>query len=144
MAEVLFDGRPLLNWFLSSMGGIRVDRNAYDFSFVGEALDILESGQSVGVFPEGRLPRKGETDLPFKPGIVYIALRTDVPIVPVYTDGNYGLFKRTRVIIGEEINIRDYCNSENPDQSEIQKLTELLKSKVYALKDELERDKCKK
>jgi len=57
MAEVLFDGRPVLSRFLYAMGGIRVDRDAYDFSFVGKALDILDRGGTVGIFPEGRLPR---------------------------------------------------------------------------------------
>ncbi len=142
MAEVLFDQRPVLNFFLSSLGGIRVDRNAYDFSFVGEALDTLDKGGTVGVFPEGRLPR-GEKDLPFKPGIVYIALRTDAPIVPIYTDGNYGLFKRTHVMIGESIYLRDYCKTENPSEEEIEKLTNMLKNKVYSLKDELERKTSK-
>ncbi|MBQ2730027.1 MAG: 1-acyl-sn-glycerol-3-phosphate acyltransferase [Clostridia bacterium] len=140
MAEVLFDNRPLLNWFLLKMGGIRVDRNAYDFSFVGDALEILDRGGTVGVFPEGRLPR-GEKDLPFKPGIVYIALRTDAPIVPIYTDGNYGFFKRARVIIGEEIHLRQYCNTDNPSEDDINHLTQLLKSRIDSLRDELERKK---
>ncbi len=143
MAEVLFDGRPLLNWFLLSMGGIRVDRNAYDFSFVGEALDILDRGGTVGVFPEGRLPR-GEKDLPFKPGIVYIALRTDAPIVPICTDGSYGLFKRTHVLFGEEINIRDWCKSEDPSEEEIAEITLRLKARMDEMKIELERLKEKK
>lgn len=142
MAEVLFDGRPLLSSFLGHLGGIRIDRNSCDFSFVGEALDILDNGGSIGVFPEGRLPR-GEKDLPFKPGIVYIALRTDAPIIPIYTDGNYGMFKRTRVIIGESIYLREHCNTENPSPEEIEALTALLKDRVYALKDELERKTSK-
>lgn len=143
MAEVLFDGRTLLSSFLGHLGGIRIDRNNCDFSFVGESLDILDAGGCIGVFPEGRLPR-GETNLPFKPGIVYIALRTDAPIVPIYTDGNYGIFKRTRVIIGESIYLKEYCNTENPSPEEIEALTVLLKDRVYALKDELERKTSKK
>lgn len=138
MAEVLFDGRPLLSRFLFSIGGIKVDRNAYDFSFVGEALDTLDRGDSVGVFPEGRLPR-GEKDLPFKPGIVYIALRTDAPIVPVYTDGRYGFFKRANVMIGESIYLRDHCTEENPSKEEILSLCGMLRDRVYALREELER-----
>lgn len=138
MAEVLFDGRPVLSRFLLGMGGIRVDRSAYDFSFVGEALDVLEKGGTVGVFPEGRLPR-GEKNLPFKPGIVYIALRTDAPIVPVCIDGNYGLFKRTHVLFGKEINIRDWCTSENPSDKEIGEITEKLKARMDEMKAELER-----
>ena len=139
MAEVLFDGRPVLSRFLYTIGGIKVDRNAYDFSFVGEALDTLDSGGSVGVFPEGRLPHGEKDILPFKPGIVYIALRTDAPIVPICTDGNYGLFKRAHVIIGESIYLSDYCKTENPTPEEVEKLTELLRERICDLKAELER-----
>lgn len=144
MAEVLFNGRPLLGSFLTGLGGIKVDRDAYDFSFVGTALDILDRGGTVGVFPEGRLPRKGEKDIPFKSGIVYIALRTDAPIIPVCIDGNYGLFKRVHVLIGREINIHEWCSSENPSDAEIEELTARLKSRMDEMKAELERLKKSK
>ena len=143
MAEVLFEKNPFLNWLLFKLGGIRVDRNAFDFSFVGEALEILDRGGIVGVFPEGRLPVKG-TVLPFKPGIVYIALRTNAPIVPIYTDGCYGLFKRAKVIIGESISLHDYCKTENPSNEEIDQLTRLLKDKIDSLREELERKDAQK
>ncbi len=144
MAEILFDNRPILSRFLYKMGGIKVDRNTYDFSFVGEALDILDNGGCIGVFPEGRLPQKGEGILPFKPGIIYIALRTDAPIVPIYIDGNYGLFKRAHVIIGESIYLSEYCKTESPSPDEIEELTTLLRDRICGLKDELERKTEKK
>ncbi|MBQ4631387.1 MAG: 1-acyl-sn-glycerol-3-phosphate acyltransferase [Clostridia bacterium] len=138
MAEVLFKKGKFFSWFLYKIGGIFVDRDACNFSFVEESLNVLDSGGSVGVFPQGRLPVGGKP-FPYKPGIVLIALRTDAPIIPVYTDGNYGLFKRAHVIIGEAIYLRDYVKSENVSDDELKNLTKMLEDKSYALKDELEK-----
>ncbi len=102
MAEVLFNKGKFFSSFLYSMGGVYVNREAYSFEFVGRSLEILEKGGTLGIFPQGRLPLNGKP-FPFKPSIAYVALRTDAPIVPVYTDGNYGLFKRAHVMVGEPI-----------------------------------------
>jgi 1-acyl-sn-glycerol-3-phosphate acyltransferase len=134
MGEVLFTKNKILTWFLYKMGGIFVDRNSAQIDFLSESIETLDNGGIVGVFPEGQLPVNGKP-FPFKPGIVFLALNTDAPIIPIYTDGAMNLFKRTKVVIGEPINIRDYCKSKNPSQDEIKELTSLLQKKTYELKD---------
>lgn len=138
MAEVLFKKGKLFSWFLYKIGGIFVDRDACDFTFVEDSLRVLDNNGIVGVFPQGRLPVGGKP-FPYKPGIVLIALRTNAPIIPVYTDGNYGLFKRAHVIIGEEIYISDYVSSDDISDEDLKSLTKILEEKNYALKDELEK-----
>lgn len=142
MSEALYGKNNFFAWFLDKLGGIFVDREAYSLGFVGESLEALEKGGTVGVFPEGRLPIKGEYH-PFKPGIVYIALRTDAPIIPVYTAGGYSLTKRTNIMIGEPFYIHRYCDSENPDSKELARLTKILEEENGRLKAELERRLCK-
>ena len=51
--------------------------------YIGE---ILESGCSVLIFPEGQLTDTGEIR-PFRPGIGMMASRLNVPVVPVRIDG---------------------------------------------------------
>ena len=138
MGEVLFQKNKFFSWFLYSLGGIYVDRDAHNFNCIREALKLLEKGKSVGVFPQGRLPVNG-VPFPFLPGIAMLATRTDAPIVPVYTDGNYGMFKRANVIIGEEIHIREYMKSDTITGEEIKRLTKILEEKNYEMKAELER-----
>ena len=46
MAEVLFQKQPL-GLFLKMMGGVRVDRNSYDFGFVAQSQKILEKSGVV-------------------------------------------------------------------------------------------------
>ena len=137
MAEVLFNKGKLFASFLFGIGGIYVNRDNYDFGFMQESIKVLDKGGTVGIFPEGRLPVGGK-GWPFKPSVTYIALHSDAKIVPVYTDGNYGLFKRASVVIGTPIDIHEYCSEANPGEEEIKRLTELLERKVAELKEFLE------
>jgi 1-acyl-sn-glycerol-3-phosphate acyltransferase len=142
MAEVLFNKGKAFSWFLFKLGGIFVDRDAFDFSFVGETLDALDAGQTVGIFPQGRLPVNGKP-FPFKPSVVYIALRTDSPIIPIYTDGRYHPLKRTGVMIGKPIYLREMCSTENPDEAKLEELRSYLEESVDKLRIELEKRKAK-
>ena len=137
MAEVLFNKSKLFGWFLGAIGGIRVDRDAFDFGFVADAIEVLDQGGTVGIFPEGRLPIGGKP-WPFTVSTAFIATRApDVPIVPIYTDGNYGLLKRANVVIGEPMFLADYRREGLDEQEQLKHLTAVLEQKVYALKDEV-------
>jgi 1-acyl-sn-glycerol-3-phosphate acyltransferase len=69
----------------------------------------------------------------FKTSYILIALKGNVPIIPVYTDGRYGLFKRCHVIIGEKIYLSDYCQSENPSKEQIEYLNQIVTKKIVSL-----------
>lgn len=134
MAEVLFKKGKLFSWFLYKLGGIFVDRDAFDFSFVGDSLEALEKGDTLGVFPQGRLPI-GKTVFPFKPSITYIALHTDRPIIPIYSDGVSHPLKRTTVVIGKPIYIHEIFDTQDASQEKIKEITEYLEKECYALKE---------
>ncbi len=145
MAEVLFRKNSALSWLLYKLGGVFVDRNTCDFRFVGESVSALEKGWSVAVFPESRLPVPGETHR-FKPSIAMIALQTDAPIIPVYTNGKYLKGKRPKVMIGEPIYLKalltegiELDQNGLPCREELYRLTEILENRVLELKAELER-----
>ncbi|MBQ7870685.1 MAG: 1-acyl-sn-glycerol-3-phosphate acyltransferase [Oscillospiraceae bacterium] len=134
MAEVLFNKGRAFSRFLYALGGIKVDRDAYDFGFIGESLEVLDRGGIVGIFPESRLPVNG-VPFPFKSSVVEIALHTDAPIIPVYTDGSYGLFKRAHVVIGAPIYLSDLRQEGQSVSAERAALTQYLQDKVYSLRD---------
>ena len=125
MAEVLFKKSKFFAWFLRALGGIYVNRDNVNYDFVGESLNTLDNKGIVGIFPQGRLPINGRP-FPFKPGIVYVALRTDAPIIPVCTDGNYGIFKRAHVIIGKPIDIHTLSGNAAPEEADIDGITAML------------------
>lgn len=132
MAEVLFNKGKLFAWFLSAIGGIRVDRDSHDFAFVSDALEALENGETVGIFPEARLPINGKP-FPFTVSTAFIATHADAKIVPVFTDGNYGLKKRATVVIGEPFYLTDYMKESCSEDEQLKHLTDILRNKVYDL-----------
>jgi 1-acyl-sn-glycerol-3-phosphate acyltransferase len=77
----LFD-IPLLGSFLLAGGAIPLDRSGSDPSALRAALEILEKGGSVGLFPEGTRVKPGQTRKP-KAGVAFLAARSGAPVLPV-------------------------------------------------------------
>jgi 1-acyl-sn-glycerol-3-phosphate acyltransferase len=46
------------------------------------ASQALEDGALVGIFPEQKCVKPGET-VPYRPGVAVLSMRTRVPIIPV-------------------------------------------------------------
>lgn len=118
------------------MDDIVVHRERSDLSFMAEAEKSLQKGKVISIFPEGHLVRNGKIDT-FRPAVVYLALRTGAPIVPCYIDAHYNSIKRTRVITGSKIYLRDYCKEENPSMDKVRELCEMLRKKVEELKTQM-------
>ncbi len=126
-----------LGWLCNLMGCIVVHRERSDMSFISSCEKAIKNKQVISIFPEGHLSKNGAIDT-FKPAVVYLALRTGAPIVPCYIEAHYFKFKRTRIIYGEEINLRDYCSNKNPSPEKVKELCEMLLEKVKALKRQME------
>ena len=134
MSELVMK-KPVLGTFLRMLGGIYVNRDSHDFSFMAKCEKILAKGGVIGICPEGRLPMKGETPpLAFKTGAAYLALTTDTPIIPMVTDGNYFRFRqRAHVVIGTPINPSDVADPALSDKENIEKLTRVMREKIISL-----------
>lgn len=138
MAELLFN-RKGLGLFLKLMGGVKVDRDAYNFSFLSKSLDILQKNGVVAVFPESRLPKENEQrPLEFKPSATYIAIKSGAPIIPIYTNGSYFNKKRARVIVGAPIDINQLYDDNITEKENVDKITIKLREKVIELGKQLE------
>jgi 1-acyl-sn-glycerol-3-phosphate acyltransferase len=125
----------VLGKFLKAVGAIRVDRDTFDFSFMNKSEEILNKGGVVGVFPESRLPKKGEEcPLPFKPSAAYLALMTGAKVIPVYTNGSYFCKKRARVIIGTPIDVSEIAESNLSEKEKINLLNDSFRQKIIYLR----------
>lgn len=72
--------------FMTRVGQIKVDRDTTDRTAVMRALDVLENGGVLGIFPEGS---RGEGDFAaLRAGLSYFAVRSGAPIVPVAVLGS--------------------------------------------------------
>lgn len=144
MAEILFK-RRFLGKFLKYMGGIKVERDGYNFSFLKKSLDVLDKKGVVGIFPEGRLPKEGEQrPIDFKPSAAYLAFISEVPVIPVYTNGSYFNKKRAHVIIGKPIYVKDIIDEKKSEKENIDQINLYLRKRVVELRDELKNRTTKK
>lgn len=75
------------------LGVIPIRDGAIELSAVRQLLATLARGEIVGVFPEGQITRDGAL-LPAQPGVIAIAARARVPIVPVGVRGAFEAFPR--------------------------------------------------
>jgi len=87
---------PLSRQFFHQTGGFPVRREMADLRAVDVALAILERGDVVGIYPEGKRSKTGEM-LPFLHGASWLALKTGAPVVPSALVGTeYGPHATTR------------------------------------------------
>lgn len=84
---------PGLNWIINTAGGIYLDRDQADFTAFRNAVNLIKSGIAMGIAPEGTRSKKGEL-MEGKPGMILLAMRSGVPIVPVGLSGTDTAFKR--------------------------------------------------
>lgn len=76
-------------WFFKFVGCISVNRQIKDEVAKGRAIDILNDGGALGIFPEGTRNKTEEFLLPFKMGVVSMAQKTGATIVPFGITGRY-------------------------------------------------------
>ncbi|MDD5887919.1 MAG: lysophospholipid acyltransferase family protein [bacterium] len=82
-----FDGKFV--WFFKLVGCIPVDRNRKDEDAKSKALEVLNSGYALGLFPEGTRNKTEKFLLPFKYGAVSMAEKTNAYLVPFGITGDY-------------------------------------------------------
>jgi len=93
---------PLLDLIIRNLGAFPVQRGARDEWALQHALRVLEHGQVMGIYPEGKRSR-GHGLLPAKTGAARLAIAAGCPVVLMAVDGTQHLLKgrprRTRVDI---------------------------------------------
>ena len=135
----------LLKFGMKFFGAIEANRETKNMSFINKCADVLKRGQLVQIYPEGKNTPDGKIH-EFKASYTLIAHRANVPIVLVITDGNYGLFKRTSVIVSEEIDVSKFMdvNSKTTKKEDRERLNNYIYTRALELRAELELLKNKK
>ena len=99
-----FDGK--FAFFFKSVGCIPVDRSKKDGNAVSKALEVLNSGNAIGIFPEGTRNRTNEELLKFRYGAVKIAKLSNSKIIPFAIKGGYRIFRKgLNIEFGEPIDV---------------------------------------
>jgi len=75
-----------MKWMYELIEAIPVDRSGRDMAATRAALRALGNGHVLGIFPEGKIA-PGREMLPFQSGVAMLAIKTRVPVYPVFLDG---------------------------------------------------------
>ncbi len=73
---------PVVGQAMRALGQIRVDRGSGSSTPLEVAVDALARGEAIGIFPEGTIPKDGQS-LKARTGVVRLAMESEAPIVPV-------------------------------------------------------------
>lgn len=84
-AAYLFKTR-FYRYILQGVDAIPVQRDGSDISALKKSIKVLKQGNILGIFPEGRM-KKEEDSFSAKAGAAYLAIKINVPIVPIAIKG---------------------------------------------------------
>jgi len=102
MAKAELWDNLILRVLLPLVGAFPVRRGTPDRRSLTRALELLDAGQVVGIFPEGSREPSGVFRRA-EPGVGLLVLKAGVPVVPGYFQGPYGFRRRVTLTLGEPL-----------------------------------------
>lgn len=126
----LFQGRPLLAWFLRQMGAVSVKNGRDDLSTLDNTIQECRTGRGLLLFPEGTRSKDGRL-LPPKSGAFVVADQAAVDMIPcriLYDtqDGRLKLFCRIRICFGKPISAEQLALGEKRNMVKLRENKKML------------------
>ena len=116
----MFDHK-FLGWLIGSLGAFRVNRGEGDTEAIRTAIELLNSGEAILIFPEGTRG-DGKVMQPISRGVSVLAKKTNAQVIPV---GLIGTFERlpkgssklrrsvVTVVYGRPFTYAEICHDDN-------------------------------
>lgn len=103
---------PFFSKVMPLLYAFPVRRNSADRRAIKKALEILKSGKVLGIFPEGTRSRTEDLLVPHS-GVALIAIKSEVPVVPIAIIGSFKILRQIKVCIGTPISFPEYYGQKN-------------------------------
>ena len=123
-----------IRWIADLFGIYPVKRDNKSMESIKISLKLLKNNELLMIFPEGTRNGMAKGVKP-KDGAIKLAIRANVPIVPVGVQGNFKPFRKVKVNIGKPIYYSKYKDEVN-NKEVMDKLTEELMKTIVKLRDE--------
>jgi 1-acyl-sn-glycerol-3-phosphate acyltransferase len=128
---------PLLGRAFQMGGFVPIDRRSREQSMaaIDQAAESLRQGNSFLTFPEGTRSRTGAL-LPFKRGPFLMALKAQVPVIPVAIQGGTASMRKGSPIVRPttvSVRIGAPVETRGMDMSDREKLADLVRAHVEQL-----------
>jgi len=105
MAKKEVFNNALFGAFLRAIGAFPVDRGTTDMQAFRKSMEILNNDHGMLIFAQGTR-MEGFEDA--KRGVALFALKSGAPIIPIGIRGNYRIFSKIRINIGNAISMDKY------------------------------------
>ena len=117
---------------LGGLHMITVDRHNTDMAAMRQISRVLKDGYVLGIFPEGtrHLP---DLMSEIESGTAFMALRANVPLLPVFIDGKPKFLRRRHVYVGEPIDISD-LREQGYDAAVVEQVNERIRSTFLGMR----------
>lgn len=126
---------PGFNWIITQLKAFPVRRGMADRTAIRTAINLLESGEVVGLFPEGTRSKTGVLGKP-EPGLAMIAVKTGTPIIPTAIIGTADFSKKLlpkfKVKFGKPIEVE----KGKTDKESLDKISQSLMCEIARLIEE--------
>ncbi len=132
----------LMTFLLNNIHCIQVDKDNFSINSFHEVTKQLGRGQVVLIFPEGQVNLDAKDMTAFKSGIILMAHRAKVPIVPMYLVPAKRWYHQHVVLIGDPIDIRERCGF-MPSVDELGAIGDFVQTKQEQLKNYYYQEICK-
>jgi 1-acyl-sn-glycerol-3-phosphate acyltransferase len=129
---------PFIGWYLNRSGQIPINTNnpRATVSSLGAGVKALRSGMALFVFPEGGRTLNGQLK-PFLSGAAYLAIRAQLPLVPMALNGVYELLPiHTRHLFPGKLtlNVGEAIETAGMTLRQTDELTARLRAAIESLK----------
>ncbi len=141
MAKEELFRNPILRWVFTKAHAIRVNRDGNDSLAIRSAIRVLNSGEVLGIFPQGTRD-KGGIHKPdsFKSGVATLSVKTCSPVIPVFISEEYKLFRRSSVYVGSPLNTWEDA-PRRPDQAYYDNIANgMIRDAIIALENKWKED----
>ncbi len=115
---------------ISSLGAFPVHRGKGDIGAIKAAFGIFKEEGVMLIFPEGGRITKKHPELRAKPGVIMMAQRAQVPVIPVLIDGRYRWMGKITVRYGKPVTYEEY-KGQKLSGEKMQELADELLKKIY-------------
>ncbi|MBQ3146073.1 MAG: 1-acyl-sn-glycerol-3-phosphate acyltransferase [Clostridia bacterium] len=124
----------ILKWLAGIFGVYPVKDGKKSMESMKISLKLLKNNELLLIFPEGTRNGMAKGVKP-KEGAIKLAIKANVPIIPVGIQGSFKAFTKVRLNIGEPIYYSEYKEEIN-NKELLEELTQDLMNKIVKLRDE--------
>lgn len=119
---------PLVGWLIAQWGAFPVKRGGVSKDSIRLAVQFLQEGKVLGVFPEGSRKNAGGMA---KKGAASLALKANATVIPVAIIGNYVPFQSMKIVYGKPIDLSEIKEGSSSEAAEL--ATEKIMSSIRDL-----------